>query len=277
VPIGAILPITLASSASLLPTGHLICNGQAVLRSAYPALFALITTSCGDGTTTPSAGTTISSGYAAGTAFNLPDMRGRFLRGNDSFFTSPAAYASRDLIATSARVNISVASPAVVIHNNHNFADNEPIKFSTGNPSSGSLPAPLGVGAQYYVKYVSKDTYQIRSTVNGAAINTSSGGTAGAYWCTPNFQRTASYVGGSTQLNPGTVQQDSFQGHWHYMNVYQCNGGEGSGGFAGWLSDEIYWGFQGRDMLSDGTHGSPRTAPETRPVNSSIIFTIRAF
>ena len=51
------------------PTGYLKCNGQAVSRTTYAALFAVIgeTWGEGDGTTT----------------FNVPEMRGEFVRGLD--------------------------------------------------------------------------------------------------------------------------------------------------------------------------------------------------
>lgn len=61
-PIGVPLPYT----GSAVPTGFLYCNGQAVSRTTYAALFAIIgiTAGQGDGSTT----------------FNVPDYRGRFLR-----------------------------------------------------------------------------------------------------------------------------------------------------------------------------------------------------
>lgn len=51
------------------PTGFLACSGQAVSRTTYAALFAAIGTTygAGDGSTT----------------FNLPDLRGEFIRGLD--------------------------------------------------------------------------------------------------------------------------------------------------------------------------------------------------
>lgn len=52
------------------PTGYLVCNGAAVSRTTYAALFAAI-------------GNTYGSGDGA-TTFNLPDLRGRFIRGWDS-------------------------------------------------------------------------------------------------------------------------------------------------------------------------------------------------
>lgn len=54
-------------AASTAPTGYLYCNGAAVSRTTYAALFAVTGTTfgVGDGTTT----------------FNLPDLRGEFVRG----------------------------------------------------------------------------------------------------------------------------------------------------------------------------------------------------
>jgi microcystin-dependent protein len=52
------------------PPLSLWCNGQAVLRSAYPALFAAISTTYGEGNGT--------------TTFNVPDLRGRAIFGADA-------------------------------------------------------------------------------------------------------------------------------------------------------------------------------------------------
>jgi microcystin-dependent protein len=65
VPPGAIMAF--AGEAPRIPDGWLLCDGSAVLRADYPALFDAISTyhGQGDGSST----------------FNLPDYRGRFLRG----------------------------------------------------------------------------------------------------------------------------------------------------------------------------------------------------
>lgn len=65
-PPGMIMPF----AASTAPTGFLICDGTAVSRTTYAALFAVVgaTWGAGNGTTT----------------FNIPDLRGVFLRGLDS-------------------------------------------------------------------------------------------------------------------------------------------------------------------------------------------------
>ena len=52
------------------PTGWLACNGSAVSRTTYAELFAAIGTTYGSGNGT--------------TTFNLPDLRGEFVRGLDS-------------------------------------------------------------------------------------------------------------------------------------------------------------------------------------------------
>lgn len=66
---------------SAVPSGYLECNGAAVSRTTYAALFAVISTTygAGDGSTT----------------FNLPDYRGRFLRGWANGSTTDPDAASR--------------------------------------------------------------------------------------------------------------------------------------------------------------------------------------
>lgn len=66
VPVGSVFHV----AGSVAPTGYLIANGQAVSRATYATLFAVIGTTygAGDGSTT----------------FNLPDLRGEFIRGWDA-------------------------------------------------------------------------------------------------------------------------------------------------------------------------------------------------
>lgn len=64
-------------AANSTPTGWLVCNGTAVSRTTYAALFAVI-------------GTTFGSGDGS-TTFNLPDMRDRFPVGAGSTFSVGAS------------------------------------------------------------------------------------------------------------------------------------------------------------------------------------------
>ena len=76
--VGAVIPFALT-----VPTGWLVCDGQAVSRTTYATLFAYLSTTygIGDGSTT----------------FNLPDLRGTFVRGfNDGFTNDPDAAARTD-------------------------------------------------------------------------------------------------------------------------------------------------------------------------------------
>lgn len=72
IPVGAVLPYAGATA----PSGYLLCDGQAVSRVTYAALFALISTTygLGDGSLT----------------FNVPDLRGRFPLGKDDMGGSSA-------------------------------------------------------------------------------------------------------------------------------------------------------------------------------------------
>ena len=79
-PIGAIYPY----GGSSAPSGYLMCDGSAVSRSDYSALFNVIGTSfgAGDGSTT----------------FNVPDLRGKFLEGTPSSGTIGTSIAAGLLI-----------------------------------------------------------------------------------------------------------------------------------------------------------------------------------
>ena len=66
VPTSAVFCVAVAT----VPTGYLECNGAAVSRTTYSALFAIIGTNYGTGN--------------GSSTFNLPDLRGEFIRGFDN-------------------------------------------------------------------------------------------------------------------------------------------------------------------------------------------------
>jgi microcystin-dependent protein len=76
--IGSVIPTgTVQSFAGVtVPEGWLLCDGSAVSRTTYSALFEVISTLHGEGDAT--------------TTFHLPDYRGRFLRGADNMGTGAA-------------------------------------------------------------------------------------------------------------------------------------------------------------------------------------------
>ena len=65
VPSGAVFCLAVAT----VPSGYLECNGASVSRTTYAALFAVIGTAYGT---------------ASGSTFNVPDLRGEFVRGFDN-------------------------------------------------------------------------------------------------------------------------------------------------------------------------------------------------
>ena len=73
-----------AGDAAQIPNGYLLCNGAAVSRTDYAALFAAIGTIYGSGDES--------------TTFNLPDFRGKFLRGYLSGTSAALGTAQSDAI-----------------------------------------------------------------------------------------------------------------------------------------------------------------------------------
>ena len=86
-PAGVISPYAGASA----PTGYLLCFGQAVSRTTYSDLFSAISTTygAGDGSST----------------FNLPDLRGRVIAGQDDMGGSAASRLTGDNGASTATAN----------------------------------------------------------------------------------------------------------------------------------------------------------------------------
>jgi microcystin-dependent protein len=84
------------------PTGYLVCDGTSVLRADYPELFAAIGTAWGS---------------ANASEFNLPDLRGQFLRGQDGGVGVDPDRASRTALNTGGITGDEVGS-----YQSHQFA-----------------------------------------------------------------------------------------------------------------------------------------------------------
>jgi microcystin-dependent protein len=82
------------------PTGYLLCNGSAVSRSTYSALFAVIGTAFGSGD--------------GSTTFNLPDFRDRFPVGAGTTYSANSTGGSKDAIVVSHTHTATVTDPGHV-------------------------------------------------------------------------------------------------------------------------------------------------------------------
>lgn len=92
VPVGAIL----AWPSDTIPAGYLLCDGAAVSRTTYADLFAVMGTSHGAGNGT--------------TTFNLPDLRGLFIRGQDDGAGRDPAAATRTALLSGGATGDNVGS-----------------------------------------------------------------------------------------------------------------------------------------------------------------------
>lgn len=140
---GYILPVatTIVPTGSLsafagtaAPNGWLVCDGAAVSRTTYAALFAIIGTTwgAGDGSTT----------------FNLPDLRGRALVGRDPTGTVLPSWAA-SVGGKGGSQTVTLTTAQLPAHNH---------SASTG--SAGSHAHTVGGSAQIHINYPS--TFGIR-------------------------------------------------------------------------------------------------------------------
>ncbi|MBI5219740.1 MAG: tail fiber protein [Bacteroidia bacterium] len=152
------------------PTGYLLCDGSAVSRTTYAALFAAMGTAYGSGD--------------GSTTYNLPDLRGRFLRGVDGTAGSDPDKTSRTASGTGGNTGNNVGSlqgnsiashsHALLINLNAGSAygssvtylaggtqNSEPFWYTFSNSSNtvsiqssgGNETRPINVYVNYIIKY----------------------------------------------------------------------------------------------------------------------------
>lgn len=144
--------------AAAAPTGWLLCNGAAVSRSTYSALFAIIDTTygVGDGSTT----------------FNLPDFRGIFPKGAgttdraagkdaaNNFYTATLGTYSQDKMQGHYHASNAMKTPTsggygqagTDIGNAADILAPE-TDGTNGTPRTGTLTEPQNLGISFIIKY----------------------------------------------------------------------------------------------------------------------------
>ena len=148
VPTGCVFCRAVAS----VPAGYLECNGAAVSRTTYSALFTVI-------------GTQYGSGNGSST-FNLPDLRGEFVRGFDNgrgvdSGRSMASFQDHD---NRAHTHSYTNSGITVSGANHNHN----IRGFSLQPSIANVGITLGSGQGYQIGYRTND-----NVLTGQAVKNS--------------------------------------------------------------------------------------------------------
>lgn len=120
----------IAYAGQVAPPGYLLCNGQAVSRATYAALFAAIGTTygAGDGSTT----------------FNLPDLRSRVPLG----FGQGVGLSNRTLAAKGGEESHTLTTAELPIH--AHAADQAAHSHLTAIGSAATGDAPWGTGPITY-------------------------------------------------------------------------------------------------------------------------------
>lgn len=134
---GTVLPF----AGSTAPDGWLLCYGQAVSRTTYAVLFAVIGTTygIGDGSTT----------------FNVPDLRGRVAAGKDDMGGSAAGVITKTLTGTRASTGNGIISAL----------------SSTAGLSIGMKVTGTGIGTNAVISTIDSAT-QVTLSVNNTATGT---------------------------------------------------------------------------------------------------------
>jgi len=131
VPSGALMPFAGVSA----PTGYLLCDGSAVSRSTYATLFAALDNGniygAGDGSST----------------FNLPDLRGRVVAGQDDMggssgnrLTNQTGGLNGDTLGATGGSETHTLTTAQLASHTHSFSDTDTI-------TNIAIPRTLIVGA----------------------------------------------------------------------------------------------------------------------------------
>lgn len=161
--------------SSTAPTGFLACDGSAVSRTTYAALFAVIGTNFGSGD--------------GSTTFNVPDLRSR----------TPVGYGAA--APTKVLTFASRSSNTVTVTGASNSANNH---VQTGQAVLYSAPSGAMTGltdnTTYYLIRIAYNQFQLASTLanaqNGTAISLSSDGTGAQTFTITLTQRAMGETGG---------------------------------------------------------------------------------
>jgi microcystin-dependent protein len=180
-PVGMITPF----AGSTAPTGWFLCGGQAVSRTTYASLFAVISTTygVGDGSTT----------------FNLPDLRGRSVAGVDNMGGTDAGRLdianSSGTVVGSQYVTLTSAQSGLPAHQHANTLTNNAVTSGAGSAHSHASTASFSgsftgnAASHTHTQNAHEHTLFFPGALGGNRYmigDYAGGGTA--YWTPGNFQ-----------------------------------------------------------------------------------------
>jgi len=149
-----------AYGGTTAPAGWLVCNGLSVSRSSYPALYTAIGNAFGT---------------ASSSTFNVPDLRGRFMRGWDSATGRDPDRVSRTAMNPGGNTGDNIGSIQIDQFRSHSHSlafttrgyaaisnNQQEVLSNTGNNGSvgrttgatgGNETRPLNANVNYIIKY----------------------------------------------------------------------------------------------------------------------------
>jgi hypothetical protein len=244
IPVGVIMDTAQQDDGTTDPVGWLFLrDGRTASRTTDADLFAAIGTAFGVGDLS--------------TTFGLPPPG--YFRRPRSPTLDPDAAARVALVAGTHTLTGSTTSGSSMI-----------TVSDTGNLCPGMSVSGSGIPANSVVRRILSATqFTLGNQLDTANVNAT--GTGSGITFTFSKGATGNYV--------GSVQADAGQGHWHEIHdteagtykLFNTNGGASAGYYptnalgAGGPAE-----FQAITVIGDGTHGTPRTSSETRPLNVAV-------
>lgn len=183
------------------PTGFLLCNGQAVSRTTYADLFAILSTSYGVGN--------------GSTTFNVPDLRSSF----------PVGYGQKTKAFTFLDAAVNTGTDVITVTSNQFLYTGQAVVLSN---SGGALPTGLSA-TTYYIIYVSDTTIKLATSRanadDGTAVDITAAAGGGTHTLTLTLtDRSMGEEGGEESH---TIQTEELASHTH--TVSGTNDAAGSG------------------------------------------------
>ena len=137
---------------TVAPAGYLLCNGQAVSRTTYAALFAIV-------------GTTFGSGDGS-TTFNLPNYTNRMPIGSGGSYALASTGGSKDAIVVAHTHTLSGTTSSAGTHT-HGISD----PGHTHAISNFGASFPDGGGSVNYASNNYGGTFNLGSSATGISVN----------------------------------------------------------------------------------------------------------